>query len=223
MLQSYAEASHTIAAFYDGLADGHVTRTFGPQGIFFNYIELAELASINITGKRILDLGCGAGRVGRFVEGLASFCCGIDLSSKMVQAANRVGLQDNYFACADASMLPFSRMCFDIATSFGLFEYVEDLSPILREVAGVLIERGSFIFTCHSVSGAAFFNHFGVYHRVGHSLHSLREACEAAGFDVITIRPALAGVGALRLSVKATRLLPTKMLRGLVMKIFGIY
>ena len=214
MSELYSDAD-TIAAFYDRMADRYIHRT---HGLFLDLVELQELADTDFGNKRILDLGCGVGRVARFVDGRANLCCGIDLSREMVRAANRIGLRECCFACADASRLPFSGPRFDIVTSYGLFEYVDDLSPFLEGVASILTERGVFIFTCHTRSGAAYFNHFGGYRRVGHDPEKVREVCEAAHFDMTSIRPALADVRTLTLSVKAARLLPIDALRDQALK-----
>src|SRR5262249_44155602 len=154
MSELYSDAE-TIAAFYDHVADRYIHRT---HSLFLDLVELQELAATDLGSKRILDLGCGVGRVARFVDGRATFCCGMDLSREMVRAANRTGLRNGHFACADASRLPFSGPRFDIVTSLGMFEYIENLSPFLRGVIGVLAERGVFIFTCHTPAGAAYFN-----------------------------------------------------------------
>ena len=217
MSERYSDAE-TIAAFYDRMAGRYIHRT---HSLFLDLVELQELAGTELKNKHILDLGCGIGRVARFVEGRVGFCCGIDLSKEMVRAANHFGLRGSYFACADASRLPFSGPRFDIVTSFGLFEYVENLSPFLEGVAGVLTERGAFIFTCHTPSGATYFNRFGEYHRVGHIPEKLREVCEAADFDVISVRPALANMRTLTLSVRAARLLPVDALRDQALKVLA--
>jgi SAM-dependent methyltransferase len=217
MSERYSDAK-TIAAFYDRMAGRYIHRT---HSSFLDVVELQELAGTELRNKHVLDLGCGVGRVARFVEGRAAFCCGIDLSKEMIRAANRIGLRDCCFACADASRLPFSGPRFDIVTSFGLFEYVEDLSPFLERVADVLTERGVLVFTCHTPSGAAYFNRFGEYRRVGHNPEKVREVCEAADFDVISMRPALADMRTLTLSVRVARLLPFDALRDRTLKVLA--
>jgi predicted TPR repeat methyltransferase len=181
----------TIASIYDDIADSYVARTCGPLGVYLDRIEFDELAGTDLTGKSILDLGCGVGRVARFLDGRASFYCGVDLSRQMVRAAMRMNWQNSLFIYGDASELPFPKRSFDVITCFGLFEYVADLLPYFGEVGSVLSDCGTFIFSCHTVAGARYFNRRGGYHRIGHTEGRLHDVCGTAGFEVVSMRPAL--------------------------------
>jgi SAM-dependent methyltransferase len=211
----------TIASFYDDVVDSYVVRTCGPLGVYLDRIEFDELAGTDLTGKSILDLGCGVGRVTRFVDGRPSFYCGVDLSRQMVRAAMRMNWQSSCFICGDASKLPFPKRSFDVITCFGLFEYVADLLPYFEEVGSVLSDCGTFIFSCHTVAGARYFNRRGGYHRTGHAGGRLHDVCRTAGFEVVSMRPALVLSRVGRLLLAVARRLPTIELRRRAMIFIG--
>lgn len=211
-----------IAGFYDEIAEAYLDRTVGAMGVFLDLVEFAELAVMEVTAASVLDLGCGVGRVAHFLRDKPSLCCGLDLSQEMVRVATREHLREQTcFVCGDASNLPFPRQRFELVTCFGLYEYIEDLLPYLREAADVLRNGGTFIFTCHTVTGARYFNRRGRYRRTGHRAEDVRAASQAAGLDIVSIRPALVLSRLMRLLLAFGRRLPTITARRKTMRFLG--
>ncbi len=106
---------------------------------------------------KILDMGCGAGRVsiGLYKSGYHNIA-GMDISKSMVKTAEKIAKKIGYpitFYEGDAVAVPFNDNIFDtIIFSFnGLMQIPEITSRIkaLSEIKRVLKPGGYFIFTTH--------------------------------------------------------------------------
>lgn len=107
--------------------------------------ETGGTKSTNIT--KILDVGCGAGRLAIPIANSGISVVGIDSSSSGVKLAHehdRRGLAD--FVVADMYHLPFRREIFDTAIVSGTFEYAQELSRPLREISTVLRRSGGKVY-----------------------------------------------------------------------------
>src|SRR5665213_614973 len=72
---------------------------------------IAELGEID--GARLLDAGCGAGRMITFIDAIARFDIeGVDVSSRMVEHARRAH-PARTFSIADLKDLPYADTHFD--------------------------------------------------------------------------------------------------------------
>lgn len=109
---------------------------------------LLELAG-ELSGKRILDLGCGDGAFGR--EVLAQGCrayLGVDGSQKMAAAARQtlagtVGqVVHNTLEAWD-----YPEGCFDLAVARLVLHYVADVQPVFDGVYRTLSAGGRFVFS----------------------------------------------------------------------------
>lgn len=72
---------------------------------------------VPFAGARILDIGCGDGRLSNRIRGWVHSIVGVDLAGQDVRRAHaRKRLEDvARFAVADASRLPFQDRSFDLA------------------------------------------------------------------------------------------------------------
>lgn len=123
--------------------------------------EIPALFSMmpDLTGKKILDLGCGLGEhCKRFVENGAKQVVGVDISEKMLEVA-KLENSDDKITYLNMPMEDISHLQekFDIVLSSLAFHYVEDFEGVIRNVYEMLEESGVFIFsqenplcTCHS-------------------------------------------------------------------------
>lgn len=98
--------------------------------------------------SKVLDLGCGAGRVGEHLikSGLAaSSLCGIDVSGSMVREAQE-RIPKAYFAVAGSTSLPFSDERFDLVVSNLVLHLMgpAQLEQTLKEISRVLRPGGSY-------------------------------------------------------------------------------
>ncbi|MGV4981033.1 methyltransferase domain-containing protein [Streptomyces sp. NRAIS4] len=104
------------------------------------YAAAAERMGLR-PGQRVLDLGCGTGRVLpalRAQVGAAGVVVGIDLTPAMLTAAAREGRAANgSLLLADACRLPLPAGAVDGVFSAGLINHVPDPAAALREWARV--------------------------------------------------------------------------------------
>jgi SAM-dependent methyltransferase len=103
----------------------------------------------DLTGKRVVDLGCGFGWFARFArESGARSVLGLDLSEKMIaraKADTRDAAID--YRIADLEHLELAEASFDFAYSSLAFHYVEDFGRLARRVHQALVPGAFFIFT----------------------------------------------------------------------------
>ena len=127
--------------------------------------EIPALFSLipDLTGKRVLDLGCGFGEHCRsFVEKGAAEVVGIDISEKMLAVARKENADPRirylHLPMEELGSLVAKRGgTFDVAVSSLALHYVEDFPGVLRNLARLLADGGLFVFsqehpldTCHA-------------------------------------------------------------------------
>jgi len=113
---------------------------------------LQELAPL--TGKHVLDLGCGEGYVARLVaQAGAQSVFGIDISIEMVGRARQAAA--NYAACSmtfgignATTFQEFPRTQFDRVIAVFMLSYLScaDMTAVFRTVRSRLAPGGRFIF-----------------------------------------------------------------------------
>jgi ubiquinone/menaquinone biosynthesis C-methylase UbiE len=102
----------------------------------------------DVSGRRILDIGCGDGEFAFELTRRGAIVTGIDLSPAMIDAARRRATQRNAdieFHVATAEHLPFPGEQFDVVTAITILCFVEDPAPVFREIARVLRLGGRLV------------------------------------------------------------------------------
>ena len=113
--------------------------------------EIPALFSMmpELSGKRVLDLGCGFGEHCRmFVERGASSVVGIDISDRMLEVARK----ENSHPKITYLRMPIEdvgelRGSFDVVVSSLAFHYVEDFAGVVKKIYNLLDRDGVFIFS----------------------------------------------------------------------------
>lgn len=148
------ERKRLVQSFYDGIAGEYSKRDEGAWRLFHNRSELQWLAELRLPGAKILDVGSGAGRLEAcFPNDRAQFLVAVDLSLEMLRVfRNRAldGARVGLVQC-DAESLPFPERFFQSLICLGLFEYVTDMKPFLREFSRVIAPEGYLLFTCRNM------------------------------------------------------------------------
>ena len=121
---------------------------WGPEG--WREDELRLLGDLE--GRRVLEIGAGAGQCARWVATAGAQVVATDLSAGMVRKGldlNRQARERSVpFAQCDAVDLPFADASFDVLfTAYGAVPFVADTSRLMREAARVLRPGGRFVFS----------------------------------------------------------------------------
>jgi SAM-dependent methyltransferase len=105
----------------------------------------------DVTGKDILEIGCGAGQCGRWLAGQGARVASFDLSFRQLQHSRRIDADADLalpVVQADAEALPFADESFDLACSaFGALPFVADARAVLIETRRVLRPGGRLVFS----------------------------------------------------------------------------
>ncbi len=115
---------------------------------FLNSFEGVQFAKMlgDLKGKKVLDLGCGTGRLTDLLLNNGGEVSGIDVSEKMLEVARKKYPWVN-FAQADAENLPFKDDEFDVVVSAFVIVHFKDLQKLFDEVCRVLKSGGIFVLT----------------------------------------------------------------------------
>jgi SAM-dependent methyltransferase len=126
-----------------------------------NLFEIPSLLSMlpDLSGKRILDLGCGFGEHCRaFVARGAEFVMGVDISERMLTVAR----EENSDARIEYRRMPMEDIDgiterFDLVVSSLAIHYVENFGALMEKIYGLLSPGGVLVYsqehplvTCHS-------------------------------------------------------------------------
>jgi methionine biosynthesis protein MetW len=92
-------------------------------------------------GRRLLDLGCGAGVLAEVIKDRYVEIHGLDLSARAVAAAVERGVQARVWDLNE-SPLPYQDAYFDSVVSLSVIQYVMDPEAFLREAMRVVRPGG---------------------------------------------------------------------------------
>ncbi|HSF24073.1 MAG TPA: class I SAM-dependent methyltransferase [Blastocatellia bacterium] len=131
-----------------------------------SYSEIIERPAVerlvgDVSGARILDLGCGAGPYSLWFAERGSRVSGLDLSETMIALASQKAAEGGVridFRVADIRKpLPFTDAEFDLVFTATALHYVEDLATLFGEIARVMKATGHFVASVlHPMSTAYF-------------------------------------------------------------------
>jgi ubiquinone/menaquinone biosynthesis C-methylase UbiE len=98
----------------------------------FDFIDISE-------SDELLDVACGSGEFAIFCAKRIRHVCGVDLSVKMIELANKQAKSDQlnnaYFVCHDVEHLPFESDRFSVVASRSAFHHMENYDKVFGEMA----------------------------------------------------------------------------------------
>ena len=106
------------------------------------------MKEISWKGKVVLDAGCGTGELPYLIAKKgARHVMGIDYSKEAIEAAQKTYHEKNLsFECTDITQLKGKK--FDVITTLGTLEHVDDPLAVLKKLKSMLNPGGSLIVTC---------------------------------------------------------------------------
>lgn len=116
--------------------DAHLI--WGPEG--WSESDLRLLGPLS--GRQVLDLGCGQGQTTAWLGEQGAHVVGLDIAESMLAFGSGPRV------CGDAQHLPFANDSFDLVVSaYGALPFIADLDQALREIARVTREALVFSVT----------------------------------------------------------------------------
>jgi SAM-dependent methyltransferase len=108
---------------------------------YWRFHRDAFLPSLPPPPCRVVDVGCGEGRLPRDLKHLGYEVVGVDGSPTLIEAARQADPGGRY-EVADAAALPLPDASVDLVTAFMSYQDVDDLDGAVREAARVLVPGG---------------------------------------------------------------------------------
>ncbi|MFE7191714.1 class I SAM-dependent methyltransferase [Kitasatospora sp. NPDC057541] len=131
---------------YDGFAEAFSAET--ENNLLNAYHARPAILALagDVTGRRILDAGCGSGALSAELRERGAVVSGIDSSAGMLELARRRLGEDADLHVGDlGDRLPFEDGAFDDVVASLVLHYLEDWGPTLAEMRRVLRPGGRLI------------------------------------------------------------------------------
>jgi SAM-dependent methyltransferase len=123
------------------------SRGSGPLALCSLYEPSIEQLLGNVTGKQILDAGCGDGHYARVLKGRGALVSAIDGASQMIALARRAGHDGIAYQVADLTQrLPFDDESQDIVLANMVLMDIPTIEIAVEEFARILRRRGALVF-----------------------------------------------------------------------------
>jgi ubiquinone/menaquinone biosynthesis C-methylase UbiE len=131
----------STSEYYDKFSNRYDTERANGYFGFINDLEF-EMISPLVTGKKVLEIGCGTGLILERVHTFATETYGVDISKGMIEVCKNKGLN---VSLASATDLPFENSSFDLSYSFKVLPHVTDIYRALHEIARVTRPGGRIV------------------------------------------------------------------------------
>ncbi|MFL4992661.1 MAG: methyltransferase domain-containing protein [Microvirga sp.] len=179
-----------VRALFDDYApkfDRHLTKSLAYRGPELIADALRRACSKRIRDYRFgrtLDLGCGTGLMAQELAGFCASVEGVDLSSRMLEKAEKTKLYDALHEGELVAFLSGRRTGeADLVVAADVFVYMAGLDAVFREAHRVLGREGLFAFTVQAHEGDGFV--LGEDARYAHGESYLRDLADSAGFTLV--------------------------------------
>lgn len=125
-----------------------------PERLFNEFLEVPSMIKAvgNIKGKKLLDVGCGAGVHAKIYSKKGAKVYGLDISKTMIDMA-KIKCPNVEFKVGSILNLPYKSNTFDIVTVSLAIHYVKDIGKVMKELNRVLKSHGLLFFSTGSQIG----------------------------------------------------------------------
>lgn len=142
-----------------------------------------------LAGTRLLDVGCGGGKLVRFLRERNVEAYGLEPSRALYD--HFLAREPGFFAGFAGDFAPGWSRPFDVVTAFDVVEHVADPIRFLRDLAR-LVEVGGHVFVSAPDVGSVLaritrsrWHYYDRYHLSYFSRRTLERAAAATGFEVL--------------------------------------
>ncbi|WP_116202570.1 class I SAM-dependent methyltransferase [Amycolatopsis circi] len=139
-------SDETLANDYDTFGEAYAIETeHSLINAYYTRPAILDLAG-DVTGRRILDAGCGAGPLFASLRDRGAHVSGFDFSATMVRLARQRLGDDADLRVADISQpLPYADQAFDDVIAALVLHYLEDWTAPLAELRRIIRPGGRLI------------------------------------------------------------------------------
>jgi demethylmenaquinone methyltransferase/2-methoxy-6-polyprenyl-1,4-benzoquinol methylase/ArsR family transcriptional regulator len=141
---------------------------------------------------RLLDIGCGAGRMLELLAPRAESAIGVDLSPAMLGVARAqmetAGLRNVQLRQGDIYALPVERDAVDLAVVHQVLHYLDNPARALREAARVLAPAGRLIVVDFAPHDCEVLRESHAHRRLGFSAEEIADYLRQAGLEQLLHR-----------------------------------
>lgn len=130
---------------------------WNPQGVMrtlhhMNPLRLSYIDhAVQLSGKKVLDLGCGGGILAESLAGKGASVTGLDPSNELIAIARehglRTGVRVEYVIGTAAEHARTNPAAYDVIACMELLEHVPDVSALLAACAELLRPGGHLVFS----------------------------------------------------------------------------
>ena len=142
-----------IKNLYDDYAktyDSHLSVTLKSRVPQLIYETTKQFSGNSKLDKTILDLGCGTGICGELFSTKANILDGVDLSEKMIEAAQKKSIYNNLYIADISEFLIDKENIYDIIFSSDVLIYIGNLLELFQRIKSALKNNGIFTFSTES-------------------------------------------------------------------------
>ena len=106
---------------------------------------------IDVSNKKILDIGCGGGLLTEALHDAGAIVCGVDASKKTIQVAkNHANERDLNITYVCKSITDFAKsndQKFDYIVCFEMIEHVDDQSQLINDIKSLMNKKSKVFFS----------------------------------------------------------------------------
>lgn len=140
------DPNRDLRRYYDDFSASYDRGRESPYHRMIDDLEI-EIATPYARGARVLELGCGTGRLLMRLAELAEEAVGVDISEGMAAKPRARGLD---VRIGDICALPFDDDAFDLTCSFKVLAHVQDVKAAIREAARVTRPGGHLVLELYN-------------------------------------------------------------------------